>query len=742
LLLNCTINHIVRTRVFFCSALVCTLAAAVCSRIPLFNSLGFEFSAAIAIAGGFTAGICMLGIWKNGKCESVRGVRMCLGSAAAALLLLSLLPLLIALGNIVFVKNCSVLVGLEYYFLCAVPSFFFCGALAFLVAVVCRRFQKTAFIVLFCLILAHIPYVTLLRPQIFAFNPVVGCFPGITYDESMNVLRRLLIYRLGTTAATVVIAACAVWLWARKQRSPERDTPERTVPEFILLALFVPFITVLFFFSDRIGLSSSEDFIREKLGGTYRTAHCEIVYPPGTWKREYVEQIGMLQEYYYEQLAGFFQVHPAERMTMFFYADPDQKEKLIGASGTDISKPWLRQSHINAADAEHVLKHEMAHLFAAEFGWSPLRIAKNSGLIEGAAVAADGVWYEDSLHRTAALVFASGVPIDAASVFDSFGFAVSSAGTSYALAGSFCSFLIDSYGVEKFKELYAAGSFRSVYGRECSALAADWEKFIRRQTVSPADSVKARFFFKRESIFQKECARVIANFNQETEHFLANHEYERALVSAEYSLRLSRTTEAVRQKISALFGLQKFREVLAYIRSLPMDGVPLTARLRLGDAYWALDSLDQARHQYETLLALHLTMAFDEACSVRLASMDSPERASLKIFFIYPSAMEDTAWTARCSRLSSSPARYLSAGAAMAKEQYGEAEKILESPARPSPILEFYRLRLLGKALFFRVEDARARNIFQQALAAAPSRAFARETKEWIGRCVFSEKER
>ena len=360
---------------------------------------------------------------KPGNIKHCAEARIFLGSTAALLLLLALLPLFIALGSALFIKNCSIAAGMEYYFLLAVPSFFFCGTLAFLVTVVFCRFQKTFFTGLIFLILAHIPLVALLRPQIFAFNPIIGYFPGITYDESINILRSLIIYRLGTAAASVAIASFALWLWERKRRTSDDEPSQHAIPELILLALLVPFVCVLFLFSDRIGLSSSEDFIRAKLGGSYRTAHCEIVYPSGLWKREYVERLGVLHEYYYMQLSRYFQVRPAERMTIFFYAGAEQKGKLIGASETDISKPWMHQSHINAADAEHVLKHEMAHLFAAEFGWSPLRISKKSGLIEGTAVAADGAWFEDSVHRTASLVFASGAPVDAVSILDSFGFA-------------------------------------------------------------------------------------------------------------------------------------------------------------------------------------------------------------------------------------------------------------------------------------------------------------------------------
>ena len=246
---------------------------------------------------------------------------------------------------------------------------------------------------------------------------------------------------------------------------------------------------------------------------------------------------------------------------------------------------------------------------------------------------------------------------------------------------------------------------------------------------------------------------MIADLNQATRHFMSDHDYERALASAEHSLNLSRTPEAVLQKVNVLFELRKFQDVLTFIH-LQESGMPvrdslhsgtalwdlLPMHLRAGDALWVLDSLEQAKHEYEALLSLHLTMGYDEACSMRLASIDSPERNALKILFVYTTALDDTGRSTRLSRLSTPPAKYMSAGMLMAKEQYSEAEKILESAAGSSPLLEFFRLRMVGKALFFRMEKERARNIFQQAYAQAPSPAFCRETKEWLDRCIFEQK--
>ena len=199
---------------------------------------------------------------------------------------------------------------------------------------------------------------------------------------------------------------------------------------------------------------------------SYKTAHFDIVYSAGSVKRERIEQMGRLHEFYFDELTRELKIQSPGHIAIFIYASPEQKEKFIGAARTNIAKPWLRQLHMNLSDAEAVLRHELVHVLASEFGWSPLKIAPNSGLIEGLAEAMERTAYEEPLNRAAALTYAAGLRPDIESLFTMTGFATVNSGVAYTIAGAFCRSLIDTFGIERFKEVYGCLLYTSPSPRD------------------------------------------------------------------------------------------------------------------------------------------------------------------------------------------------------------------------------------------------------------------------------------
>jgi hypothetical protein len=738
----------IQTRVFQISVLIFILFTIACTRVPLFNYLGFEFSAFTVVLAGLVGGLLTLSLWKQTDCECKTDVWQFVGEIAFVQCILLVIPFLISLANVLFVKNCSIGDGMVFYALTVVPGVLFSVAVAMVVGIVFEKWRKTIFIVLYILVLLHIPLVTFFRPQIFAFNPILGFFPGFTYDETLQVTQRLLIYRLATCAASGCLVTSAVWIWhIRFHRKERTDASYQSFPfiEIVILALLLPIVLVMMLFSDRLGFSSSQHYIQQKLVGNYQTTHFEIIYPAGSVKREQIEQLGRLHEYYYSNLSHALNVQLQERIVSFLYSSPEEKGKLIGAGRTDIAKPWLRQIHMNLTDVEAGLKHEMAHILAGEFGWSPLKISHNSGLVEGIAVAVgDDVLYDEPLDRAAALVFAAGVNPDMESLFSFFGFVKVNAGVSYALAGSFCKFLIDSFGIDQFKKLYLSGDFVLTYNRTLPSLLTDWRTIVHRQQFTTDDSIKAQYFFRRSSIFGKECARVLANLNSETRELLSRHEFGKALASAERSLGLSKTPEAVFQKTAALFELRKFKDVADFVeiqlRDTSFGSALLPIHLRLGDAYWAMDSLVRAKQEYEMIARFHLNAWYEEACVLRLESLkNEQDRSELRVYFTY--SMEDTVRMDRLSKLSSPLARYLLARELAGKEKYSEACSIFEHMSSSNlKSLEFFYLQRLGRVYFSMQEWKKAGTLFEKALPVAPTISLKIEIKEWIERCEFESR--
>jgi len=736
-----------QTRTFQISILILILFAIICTRVPLLNYLGFEFSVLTVLLAGYICGILTCILWKQTNPECNADVWRFIGRSAAASFVLLVIPCIISLANAVFVKNCSLGDGIKLYVLTVIPGVLFSISLALMVGVVFESWHKTIFTLTYILILFHIPFITLTRPQVFAFNPIVGFFPGFTYDETLQVTQRLLTHRLATCAAAGCFTSGAVWLWQVHQNKKETIHSTRSVlpfVELIVIAVLAPVIVIVFTLSDRLGLSSSENFIRQKLAGNYKTTHFEIIYSAGSIKHERIVELGQLHEFYFEMISRELNIHPHDRIVTFLFASPEQKGRLIGAIHTDLTKPWLRQIYINLADVESVLKHEMVHVLAGEFGWSPLKIAQNSGLIEGLAMAMGRTSaIEEPLNRAAAMVLASGVHLQLESLFTFTGFVQTNPSMSYTLAGSFCRFLVDSFGVDRFKRLYAGDDFKNTYQQDLKSLLMEWQSSINHIPLIHGDSIKAVYFFRRPSIFGKECARVIANLNTETRELLIHQEYEKALLSAEQSLRMSKTPEAISQKAVALFEMRRFNDYIEFVdiqlRDTTMSRALLPLHLRLGDAYWALDSLAKARQQYEVMSNIHLNASYEEACLLRLEALKSSrEYSELQIYFTY--SMEDTIRIVRLERLASPAARYLLAREYAAKERFAESAQIFNSMGSvESKTLEFFRHLRIGKVCFKLQEFEKAKTAFAESLPLAPNVFLQLETTEWIERCEFAE---
>jgi hypothetical protein len=95
--------------------------------------------------------------------------------------------------------------------------------------------------------------------------------------------------------------------------------------------------------------------------------------------------------------------------------------------------------------------------------------------------------------------------------------------------GSFVRFLIDTYGIAAFQQVYAHGDFHAVYGKPVDALISEWEVMVDGLQIDEARVELARLRYGRGSIFQKTCARTLAELRRRAEGAEAQGDWEKAL---------------------------------------------------------------------------------------------------------------------------------------------------------------------------------------------------------------------
>jgi hypothetical protein len=504
---------------------------------PLFDVLGYDFSFALGLATALASVDVGHGVVARARAaEKVtpeaseealedttaaalgRRVLVALG-ATLALLVPSLV---FSLVNGLRVRNCNLGAGLAFFTLLPVGTAVY-GAPAGVLAG--TLFPRRGRLVAFALPLLSLAW-TLWRlyegPAVFAYDPFGGFFPGPIYDEALRPPPRLLWFRLANVlwiAAAVTVGLASVGR-GRDPRSWRRP---------VLLVALPLVVASGFLWAARgsLGFYVRRQDLTKVLDRTLTTQHFVVHYASSAGKT--AADLALQAEDYefrYAQLTATLRAEPHGPVTVWEFPTADVKKDLVGAGHTLYAKPWTREIFLQSERFPSTrLRHELAHVFAGAFGdplfgiafawrWhGPLPVPTLAmGLVEGLAEAADASNPDgqSTIHQEAAAMIADGLAPPLSSVVGA-GFSAQSGARAYTLAGSFTTFLLESRGPEKLRDLYrSAGNFSDVYRTPLANLEAGWRQLLREQPLSARDKARAAEQFRRPAIFKKVCARELA----------------------------------------------------------------------------------------------------------------------------------------------------------------------------------------------------------------------------------------
>ena len=381
------------------------------------------------------------------------------------------------------------------------------------------------------------------RVPIYVYSVSWGYFPGPIYDEWIPITTTLWLHRLWSLCFAALLVVTALMKF------------QRPVKGFaVILISVVILLSTMYAMRFRVGFDATYEDVRSELSATMKSDHVIIYFDPGL-DREEMKWIQSVSEYYYERICLFLNIKSTRTIAIYVYRDDYQKKELMGAGRTNFAKIVNDEIHINYEDVEGVLKHEMTHVLANEFG-STIYGTMRIGFLEGLAVAAD--WNEDYFtpHEWAAALKKQNELPDIASLIDGGSFFTTSSGMSYIVSGSFTRFLIDSFGVAKFKRAYREEDIEKVYGMTTPELTGRWMRFLNDISLSEDDTKLAALLI-RPSLFQKKCPHFIADILEKAGSRYINAEYVQA--SALYQKALSVDRE-------------NYRIMIAQIRSMYHSG--------------------------------------------------------------------------------------------------------------------------------------------------------------------------
>jgi tetratricopeptide (TPR) repeat protein len=754
------IRTLIRTPGAGSAALLYGCVALLCARISLLNYLGYEFSALFALLAGFVSGLLTVrpvqeALGATDEAQAPRQVAHAVGMSAAVNLLLLVIPLVVIAANAMFVRNCSLSEGLAFFMLLVPVSASFGVSLGFLCTVHFAH-PRTAFLLSCLAFIAYSLGLGYFTPAVFSYNFLYGFFPGLTYDELLPITRTLVLFRL----VTLFVAAVLLWAGMITVTDTREGKPgwrrlgtlaaglvsrERRVRAAAIACALVGF----YLFRCELGFESTASFIGRTLGAEFRTDHFVLHYSPSSFSAEEIRQVAREHEFRLSQVLASFSLPDHSRFESYIYPSPEVKRRLIGAGNTDIAKPWSGQIHISRQSLEGSLKHEIVHAVAAPFGVPVLRVSLSTGLVEGLAMAVDGEWGNRTLHEYAAAMREAGIapPIDG--IMSLWGFASAHSSVSYVLAGSFCRYLIDRYGMRNLLLLYRSLDYRAVYGRSLGDLALEWESYLDRIPLDDEDQDGVDALFRRPPIFHKVCARVLARRSLEARRAFARKQFAVAEslyagVYAEgggYDAFAGYMTSALR--LGRMSVLTSSLDTVVLADQHPARYLPLF--LSIGDAFWATGQQGKAYALYGRVANAAFTEGYTEAAALRLCAMvaDPAGRTYLPLFLAdQTDSLRLVAIDSLLQRDStSSLLRYMKARSLLRTGEFADVVEILRTIDMTSEdiALEALRLRYMGQALYRLGRYDEARTAFWISLNADDSEISELKMNTWIDRCQWAE---
>lgn len=523
--------------------------------LPLTNVLHYEFSAVNGILQSFLGGLLAIKLVKNNS-ENAEINYNIISSHYKLFLIFTFSQFLISFIYNALIQICPLSEGIWFYFILTIPSFFIGVVIGLFSFSLSEKFSYLIFTLLWLIILLAPLSELYLNPQIYFYNVIIGFFPGTIYDENITLTPNFILYRIINIFFFLLIYYSLI-------------SKKILTVKFILCYRFLlVVITALIFSLLKSNLSFATDFsiIISELKGKIETENFVIFFPDDLTKPR-IENLILNHEYYYSELEKEINSKPDSRIVSFVFKDGAQKGRLFGAENADVAKPWLNQIYINYTGFEQTLHHELAHIFSAEFGKTPLKLADNFNpvLIEGFAAAFADNFDDNEIHFMAKLAFESEYKISFESLFTGLNFFGQTSSISYIYAGSFIKYLRDIYGVEKLKALYGDLNFYKIYKKDLSQLETEYFSFLKSLHFQINENT-ANLYFGRKTIFKRFCARYVAIKMKEASEFYQKNNYFEAEHIFSNIYDVSESYQSLLGKTNSLIELNKEKEALEFLK--------------------------------------------------------------------------------------------------------------------------------------------------------------------------------
>ncbi len=589
--------------------LVIVVIAIFAQTFPLVQVINFEFSFLFGILLFLASGV--LTIFYLRKFKTFGVLPAIIRMKYKSYLLLLFTPLLISIiSNLIF-QICPLGDGILYYLVIVIPAFYFgfvAGAFSFWSN---KKFSYLIFIGIF-LLFAFAPIVEFyIYPQVYFFNVIVGIIPGTIYDEQILIGSKLIIYRMLHFILFTILLYSMFKVGTVKQKNKN-----------LLLLSTVLGAFLFFLLKPYLGYATTKYNLYENLKMSVLSNSFEIRYADNLTKKD-VELLGLEHFYYMQDIEQKTKLSTPDNLITYIFKDANQKGALFGSKAANVAKPWMNQIFLDYNSAENTLEHELTHIYAAQIGGTPFKIADsfNMAMLEGYAMAIEDNYSGYDIHYMALLAKESGYIFNIPELFSRFNFFKQTSSLSYITAGSFVKYLIETYGIEKVNSLYQDLDFNKYLAKNLTELSGEYVKFLENLNY-PINKHRANLFFGRRPISKKVCPRSVANEISSAWKLYRQQSYFSARVLFNNIFKYSNSYSSLLGIIYSNNKLELYSESLKILdnKMSEYNGTSsyYSALLNLGDQLSFNNNYERANSVYKMLSDFNPTERYKNLAEIRI----------------------------------------------------------------------------------------------------------------------------
>ncbi len=527
--------------------------------LPLFETPGYEYALAVALTASLFSGLlsASLPIYfrRNNSFMIPTGLYKLIFRSFCEGQAIVLVMCSISVLNGFFVPFCNLKTGLLFFVLMPFFSIFFAvsvgTAIGLFVSSLIRA--RLLFVAFFFLTLASGFFSFYFTPAVYVFNPFAGFYPGVLYDRIIEPDFRLITYRFGTTVQSAAIFWAIASIYDSKSLTISTKL-FRLRPKSASIAAFLIIVAALFqLFGSVMGHRTIRNDLEKYLNCRISSKHLNMFF---SCNIDRIAAAAMAEdaEFHLQQATEYFDITPQNNIAVFVFESSEEKGRLMGASDTNVAKPWRREVYVTYSSPPHpVMRHELAHALSADFAPGPFAIAgklngiiPNPALIEGLATAAGGPMGDLTIHQWARAMDSLKL-LPKINQLTGLGFFDLAASAAYTASGSFCDWIRKEFGPSVLTKAYKTGNFESATGKSLTELESKWKVFLNKIPLIEADLVAASARFDRKPMIRTVCVRETAKLAKQAQSLIQLNDFSSANKLLEKAYALSGKSDETKE---------------------------------------------------------------------------------------------------------------------------------------------------------------------------------------------------